>query len=72
MNLEWARIHSKLLRRMRHLELSWPVMRRILDKINALIDTPDAAIEMTQRQISILEACKTEADVIQKLDEADL
>ena len=72
MNVEWARIHTTLLSLMRQLELSWPVMRRILDKVNALIETPEAAIEMTKRLVSILQSCKTEEEVILKLDEVGL
>lgn len=63
--------HSSLLRSMLNLGLSKSTARRIIEPINST-KSPEEWIPMEKRVINLLQECKTEEEVIRKLDEADL
>ena len=70
MNIDWARKHTELLRRMREMDLSKSSILRIIDVVNALLDDPTACMVKTDEFTALLKSCKTEEEVLAKLDEA--
>lgn len=72
MNMKWVRMHHDLLRLMLEMGLSKSLKLRIIDAVNELLDDPEACMARTEQIINLLQACKTEEEVIQKLDDAGL
>lgn len=71
MNTECVKTHIKLLRLLLDLDVSRATMLRIINPINEEKNL-DAVIVMEKQIIELLQSCKTEADVILKLDESGL
>ena len=71
MNKDGAMTHLKLLRLLYDLEVSRSTMFRIIEPINSMT-SPEEIISREKELISLLERCKSETEVLQAMDEADL
>ena len=69
MNEPWVRLHTKLLSLTSQLELSKDTLLRIIRTINKVVDQTEVAMRITEEAINILQQCKTEQEVLEKLDE---
>ena len=65
-NTEGAMMHSRLLRIMFDLDMSRSTEDRIIDRVN---QTPiEEVMPLEEEYISLLQQCKTEQEVLEKLD----
>ena len=67
-NIELAMTHSTLLELMFNLELSRHTVLRIIDRINSTKEI-EKLMQLEEEYISLLQQCKTEQEVLEKLDE---
>ena len=72
MKKKWAQKHHELLQLMLTLDMSKSTILRIIDKVNELLSEPEACIAKTDQFINLLQSCKTEEEVILKLDQVRL